>query len=223
MNHKLSVLVTGGGRGIGRAIAEHYRMQGHEVTAPSRSELDLASTESVSAFTRTQQIAVDVLINNAGENKVGPLESVDERDWNRILQVNLTAPMLLMRAAARHMRTKNWGRVVNISSCYSLVSRAGRAPYASSKSGLNGLTRTAAIEYARDGILVNALCPGFVETDLTRANNGPEQIAALCALIPLNRLAQPAEIARCVYFLGSEQNSYITGQTVVVDGGFLVQ
>ena len=223
MSDQRTVLVTGGARGIGRAIAEHYRAHGYTVAAPGRAELDLASKESIQRFVDAGGAAVDVLVNNAGENKIGPLEALDPADWDRILQTNLTAPMLLIRAAARHMAAKGWGRVVNISSCYSMVSRAGRGPYTASKSGLNGLTRTAALEYAARGVLINALCPGFVETDMTRANNSREQIAALCALVPLGRLAKPDEIARGVYFLGSEENTYMTGQAIVLDGGFLIQ
>ena len=218
-----SVLVTGAARGIGCAIAEHYRAHGYTVAAPGRAELDLASKESIQRFVDAGGAAVDVLVNNAGENKIGSLEGLDPADWDRILQTNLTAPMLLIRAAARHMAAKGWGRVVNISSCYSMVSRAGRGPYTASKSGLNGLTLTAALEYAARGVLINALCPGFVETDMTRANNSPEQIAALCALVPLGRLGQPEEIAQAVYFLGSAQNTFITGQTLVADGGFTAQ
>ena len=223
MSDQRTVLVTGGARGIGRSIAELYRMHGYAVATPGRAELDLASNESIQRFVAAGGTAVDVLVNNAGENKIGPLETLDPDDWDRILQTNLTAPMLLIRAAAQHMAAKGWGRVVNISSCYSMVSRAGRGPYTASKSGLNGLTRTAALEYAARGVLINALCPGFVETDMTRANNSPEQIAALCALVPLGRLAKPDEIARGVYFLGSEENTYMTGQAIVLDGGFLIR
>ena len=223
MSNQRTVLVTGGARGIGRAIAEHYLARGYAVATPGRAELDLASKESIQRFVDAGGAAVDVLVNNAGENKIGSLEGLDPADWDRILQTNLTAPMLLIRAAARHMAAKGWGRVVNISSCYSMVSRAGRGPYTASKSGLNGLTLTAALEYAARGVLINALCPGFVETDMTRANNSPEQIAALCALVPLGRLAKPDEIARAVYFLGSDQNTFITGQTLVADGGFTAQ
>ena len=113
--------------------------------------------------------------------------------------------------------------MVNISSVFGLVSRAGRAPYTAAKTGLVGFTRAAAIEWGGDNVLVNALCPGYVETDLTRQNNTPEQLKALCAQLPLGRLGQPDEIARAVYFLGSEQNTFITGQTLVADGGFTAQ
>ncbi len=223
MKKTLTVLVTGASRGIGRAIAEHYRARGATVVAPTRSQLDLSSQASVRRFIEQGHGAVDVLVNNAGENKIGALEDMDVGDWDRILQTNLTAPMMLAVAASRHMAEKGWGRIVNISSCYSVVSRAGRGPYSASKSALNGFTRTAAIEFAPKGILVNALCPGFVETDMTRTNNTPEQIAALCAQVPLGRMAQVDEIARFAYFLGSDENTYITGQAIVIDGGFTTQ
>jgi 3-oxoacyl-[acyl-carrier protein] reductase len=165
----------------------------------------------------------DVLINNAAENRVRTIEELSAEDWQRIHTVNLTAPFLLLQHAAKHMAANGWGRVVNISSIYSLVSRVGRASYTSSKSGLNGLTFAAALEYGPAGILVNAVCPGFVDTDLTRQNNTPAQIEALRQQIPLRRLATPDEIASAVFFLASEQNTYITGQTIVIDGGLLAQ
>ena len=218
-----TVLVTGAARGIGRAIAEEFLRRGHKVLSPSRSELDLASIESVRDFVRTSLMQVDVLVNNAGENKIGPLVGVALNDWDRVLTVNLTSVFLLMQAAASYMCAQKWGRILNVSSCYSLVSRVGRGPYSASKSGLNGLTRSAALEFAPDNVLVNALCPGFVETDLTLRNNTPEQIENLCRQVPLGRLAHPEEVARYAYFLASEENTYITGQTTVLDGGFLCQ
>ena len=115
------------------------------------------------------------------------------------------------------------GATVNVSSCYSVVGRPGRAAYSASKAGLNGLTRVAALEYGERGVLVNSICPGFVATELTSRNNSPEQIEALRLQVPLRRLAQPPEIAEAVFFLGSRANAYINGQTIVVDGGFTVQ
>ncbi len=220
---KRRVLVTGAARGIGKAIAALYAEHGHEVLTPDRAELDLSSVSAVESYVADTPPDIDILINNAAENMVVPLDRLAAADWKRLLAINLTAPMLLMLHAARGMSTRGWGRVVNISSCFSLVSRAGRGAYAATKAGLNGLTRTAAIEYASRNVLVNAVCPGFVETDLTRQNNSAEQIADLCRQVPLGRLAQPDEVARYVYFLGSDDNTYITGQTAVIDGGFLCQ
>ncbi|MEJ7637012.1 MAG: SDR family oxidoreductase [Singulisphaera sp.] len=135
--------------------------------------------------------------------------------------MNLTAPFLLIQGFAPGMAEGGWGRVVNISSIWAVVSKEKRAAYSSAKSALAGLTRTSAVELATGGILVNAVCPGFVETELTRANNPPEAIEAILRSIPLGRLAQPEEVGRLVAFLCSEQNTYITGQSIVIDGGFV--
>jgi 3-oxoacyl-[acyl-carrier protein] reductase len=137
--------------------------------------------------------------------------------------INLTAPFLLTKFVLRQMIAQKWGRIVNISSAYSVISRIGRGGYGVTKAGISSLTRTAALEYAAYNILVNAVAPGFVETDLTRKNNSPEQIDILRQQIPLKRLATPQEIAEFVFRLGSEQNTYITGQTIFIDGGFMSQ
>ena len=216
-------LVTGAARGIGLAIAEALRAQGTTVLAPSRAELDLGSPDSVLAWLTRPRPSVDILVNNAGENPVGPIDGISLDTWSRALAVNLTGPMLLLQHLAREMCSRHWGRIVNISSCYSIVARSGRAPYSAAKAGLNSLTRSAALEFAPHGVLVNAVCPGFVETDLTHSNNTPAQISALAAQVPLGRLAEPSEIARLVVFLASADNTYLTGQTVVIDGGFLLQ
>ena len=218
------VLITGGSRGIGKAITQCYLNAGHEVILPGRDELDLASETSVNEFiVANQEKEFDVLINNAAENRISPIKDLPTAAWQRMLMINLTAPFLLTKMVTPHMVQQGWGRIVNLSSCYSLVSRIGRAAYSSTKSGLNALTRTAALEYAENNVLVNAVCPGFVETDLTHQNNNPEQIQALCQQIPLKRLGKPEEVADMVFYLGSDRNSYITGQIIIIDGGFLAQ
>jgi 3-oxoacyl-[acyl-carrier protein] reductase len=121
------------------------------------------------------------------------------------------------------MVARGFGRVVNVSSCWSLLGRRGRAPYAASKAGLDALTRTAALEYGVGGVLVNSVCPGFVNTELTRRNNSPEEIARVAEQTALGRLARPEEVAELAFWLGSEKNTYVTGQMVVVDGGFVIQ
>ena len=217
------VLLTGGSRGIGHVIAEMLRAEGHDVRTPNREEMDLASPASVEAFVKALDWSPDVLINNGGLNKINPLEKLPLEDWQAIMNVNLTAPFLLTQAVAPEMKARGWGRIVNISSCYSLVSRVGRMAYTASKSGLNGLTQSAAVELAPHNILVNAICPGFVETDMTRQNNNPAQIAALLAQVPMGRLAQPEEIATLVAFLVSDRNTYLTGQCIPIGGGLLCQ
>ncbi len=215
-------LVTGAARGIGRAIAETLRGAGMEVLAPSRADLDLLDPASIDRFIKDHRGAgVSVLVNNAGINPIEALGEISAENWARTIQVNLTAPFRLIQGFAPGMAEGGWGRVVNISSIWAVVSKEKRAAYSSAKSALAGLTRTSAVELATGGILVNAVCPGFVETELTRANNPPEAIEAILRSIPLGRLAQPEEVGRLVAFLCSEQNTYITGQSIVIDGGFV--
>jgi len=217
-------LVTGGSRGIGLAIVHALKQRGVEVVAPSRSEMDLLDSASMTAFlAKSKKSEIDILVNNAGINVLNPLEAIEPNAWNQMVRMNLTAPLELIQHVSPGMKTQGWGRIVNISSIFSLVSREKRAAYSAVKSGLNGLTRTCAVELAPSGILVNAVCPGYVETDLTRQNNSPEELSRIAETIPLRRLAQPEEIARFVAFLCSEENTYITGQTLAVDGGFTCQ
>jgi 3-oxoacyl-[acyl-carrier protein] reductase len=218
-----TAFITGGARGIGQAIAKRFRQEGFEIAAPSRRELDLASLDSIETYLSTHATEADVLINNAGENLIFTLAKLGLPEWQRMQTINVTAPFLLTKHFAPLMARRGWGRIVNISSIYSLISRSGRGAYAASKAGLNGLTRTAALEYAEAGVLVNAVCPGFVETDLTRQNNTPAQIEALRQQVPLKRLGVPDDIASVVFYLASEQNTFITGQTIVADGGFMAQ
>ena len=214
-------LVTGGARGIGRAIVAELKRRGIEVLAPTRQELDLAHSGSIQDFIKAHAAdGIDILVNNAGINHVRPLAKLDPAAWQEMMQVNVTAPLELIQGLSAGMRSRKWGRIINISSVFSLVTREGRAAYSATKSGLNGLTRTCAVELAPDGILVNAVCPGYVETEMTRRNNAPTELAAIAATIPLRRLAQPDEIARMVGFLCSEDNTYCTGQLLAVDGGF---
>lgn len=215
--------MTGASRGIGAAIAARLRAAGIEVAAPSRAQLDLSQEDSVRRFIGARPLELDILVNCAGENKVNAIRDIVLADWQRILATNLTSALLLTQAAAPRMAARKWGRIVNVSSCYSFLSRAGRAAYGASKAGLNALTRTAALEFGPDNVLVNAVCPGFVETEMTRRNNSDEQIAALAAQTALGRLASPEEIAELVAFLVSEKNTYITGQALVIDGGFTCQ
>ena len=185
-------LVTGASRGIGEQIADVLRRQGIDVLAPARQELDLLDGRSIEAFIALHDHdGIDILVNNAGINIINPIEAVTAADWERMIQVNLTAPFLLIQGLSPAMREAGWGRIVNISSIWSIVTKEGRAPYSATKSAINGLTRTAAVELAPHGVLVNAVCPGYVETELTRTNNSPEELAAISRTIPLGRLAQP--------------------------------
>ena len=191
------------------------------VLRPTREELELSDLAAVERF--AVDLDVDVLINNAAENVPARIEDMAIPDWKRIVDIALTAPFILTRGVMPGMRARGWGRIVNIGSAFSVVSHEGRAAYSAAKSGLLGLTRTAAIEGAPDNILVNAVAPGFVRTALTEQNNTPERIAEICTTIPIGRLAEPDEVAGLVAFLAGEANTYVTGQLISIDGGFLCQ
>jgi 3-oxoacyl-[acyl-carrier protein] reductase len=215
-----TALVTGASRGIGAAIAHELRRQDVRVLDAGRDALDLSDSASVGAWLGRHGGEVDILVNNAGINVLNAVEAITPDDWQAMVQVDLTAPLLLLQGVAPGMRARGWGRVVNISSIFGVVTRERRGAYSAVKAGLNGLTRTAAVEMAPFGVLVNSVCPGYVATDLTRQNNSPADIEKIEATIPLGRLAAPEEIARCVAWLCSEANTYLTGQTLLVDGGF---
>ncbi len=219
-----TALITGGSRGIGRAVADEFRKAGARVIAPTREELDLSDDASLAASIKDLlRDHVDILVNNAGVNFPQRCEEIEDGSWAEMAQVNLNAPRRLIQAVAPSMRQAGWGRIVNISSVFSLVSRKGRTVYSMTKAGLNAITRTIAVEFAGDGVLVNSVCPGYVETEMTRANNSPSEMEKIVAAIPAGRLALPSEIASVVAFLCSESNTYLTGQTIVVDGGFTCQ
>jgi len=220
MNRKRKALVTGGSRGIGAAIAAELTKHGFEVWTPGRAELDLSQAASIDSFVAAHPADVDVLVNNAGINIIKPIPAVDAATWSQMQQVNLSAPLRLMQWAMPFMQRQRWGRILNVSSILSLVTREGRATYSMTKAALNSLTRTAAVEFGQDGVLVNALCPGYVDTELTHRNNSPERLEQIKATIPMRRMAEPVELARVAAFLCSEENGYLTGQTIVVDGGF---
>ncbi len=227
------VLVTGGTRGIGQAIVSVLVEGGDNVYLTGTSSTgavpdgctyiacDFSDMNQVEALAgRVATLDLDVLVNNAGVNKIGILSEYGIDDFLRIQQVNVTAPFLLCRSVVPSMQAKGFGRIVNITSIWGVVSKPERSAYSTSKFGLFGLSRALALEVAPDNVLVNCLAPGFVNTDLTRKFLGNDGIAAVLKDIPVGRLADPAEIARCVRFLASAENSYITGQNILVDGGF---
>lgn len=215
-------LVTGGARGIGEVIASLMRERGFEVVCPKREEMNLADVKSIDRFLAGAG-TFDVLVNNAGINNLGALDEVTTESWDEMVTVNLTAPLRLMQGVAKGMRERRYGRIVNMSSIFSNLTRERRVQYSATKSGLNGMTRTAAVELGPHGILVNSVCPGYVETQLTFQNNSPADIEKILATIPLRKMAKPQEIAELVEFLCSERNTYITGQMLTIDGGFSIQ
>lgn len=220
---KSTALVTGASRGIGAAIATKMRNEDILVLTPSRLQLDLSSNESIDTFLSSLDVPVDILINNAGINTIAHTIEVSDQNIENTLQLNLVAPLRLIRGIIPQMIQRRFGRIVNVSSIWSVVSKPGRVTYAASKAGLNSLTQTLALELAPYNILVNAVAPGYTNTELTKMNNTADQIEEIKKLIPLGRLAEPEDIAEVVYFLCSQANRYITGQVVLADGGFSCQ
>lgn len=218
-----TVLITGAARGIGKATAELFRERGANVLAPSRQEMDLCSNESIDRYCCSLGLPVDILVNNAGINPLASAIEFSDADLQATVQINLAAPMRLLKFFSPGMVERGYGRIVNISSIWSEVSKQRRFVYSTTKSGINGMTRAAAVELSGAGVLVNAVAPGYVNTELTRQNNSKEALQAISGTIPAGRLAEPAEIAEVIAFLCSSRNSYITGQTIFADGGFTCQ
>lgn len=218
-----NALVTGSSRGIGAAITRKMRSAGIDVFTPSREQLDLSSNESIDHYLSLIDRPIDILVNNAGINLIASGTDVTDQNIQDTIQINLVAPIRLIKGIVTHMIQNGYGRIVNISSLWSVVSKPGRLSYSASKAGLNGVTRTLALELASHNILVNSVAPGYTNTALTKINNTKDQIDEIKKLIPLGRLAEPEEIAEVVYFLCSEANTYITGQIIIVDGGFSSQ
>lgn len=217
-----TVLITGASRGIGKACAELFRKQGYNVLAPTRQELNLLDQNSIKAYVTGLTCPVHVLINNAGINPLANIGEIDFKNAHQLVDTNFWAPVILTDLLAPKMKERGYGRIVNISSIWSGVTKSGRAMYASSKAAINAFTRTAAVEYASYNVLVNAVAPGYVNTELTKINNTPEQIEVIKSNLPINRLAEPIEIAELIYFLASEKNSFVTGQTIFADGGYSI-
>lgn len=234
-------LVTGGGAGIGEATARLLAENGAQVMVgdwnePSaqataqrivaaggkaaalkmdtskREDAERAVAETVSKFGR-----IDILINNAGITRDASALKMEPHQWDQVLAVNLSGVFYCAQAAAKRMREQNYGRIVSASSI-SAFGNFGQANYSATKAGLVGMTRTLAIEWARYGITVNAIAPGFIQTQMTAAI--PEEIKKDAAKkIPVGRLGEPKDIAQVYLFLASPESSFVTGQLVVVDGG----
>jgi 3-oxoacyl-[acyl-carrier protein] reductase len=236
-------LVTGGTRGIGASIADLLEGAGfsliltgtdqdaveslNEMTGNNRRyvQVDFADGDSLDGFLEfvVSMERLDVCVNNAGINIIKPVENVLQEELDRLTAVNYRAPYLVAQAAAKVMqRNGRGGCIVNVASIWSTHAKAGRSLYCASKAGLAGMTRALAVDLAKDKILVNCVSPGFTLTDLTRENLSDEELDQLAAQVPLQRCAQPEEIAKLVAFLCSDDNTYITGQNITIDGGFTV-
>lgn len=228
-------VVTGGTRGIGAAIARHLLADGAAVTVTGTSAEGAAQAPEgcgyvAADFTdprsldecaaRLTELAPDILINNAGINKVGPFAELDPADFTRIQAVNVTAPFRLIQAVLPAMKQRQWGRIVTISSIWGKISKEGRAPYSASKFAVDGMTAALSAEVAQFGILANCVAPGFIDTELTRRVLGQAGIDEMAAKVPARRLGRPEEVAAFVAWLAGPQNTYVSGQNIAVDGGF---
>lgn len=238
-------LITGGGRGIGREIALTLGEAGASIAICGRSEENL---EKVSSELRRKGLQclclktdvqkaeevdqavkktldtysrIDILVNNAGVTKDNLIARLSEEDWNYVLSVNLRGTFLFIRAVSKIMIKHRKGKIINISSVIGLTGNPGQANYAASKAGIIGLTKSAARELASRNIYVNAVAPGFIETDMTHSLSG-ETKASVLREIPLGRFGSPKDIAQVVLFLASDHSNYICGQVIVVDGGMVM-
>jgi len=230
---KYRAVVTGASRGIGYAIADRLLKDGLDVIATGTSEgadcpkgviyypVDFLNDSSVEDFVEyIKQQQIDILVNNAGINKISEFVNIDIADFDRILKVNLRTPLLLCQSVIPHMKENSWGRIVNITSIFGNITKEYRASYSSSKFGLDGMTVALASELSEMGILANSVGPGFIDTDLTRSVLGEKGIAEVQRQIPIKRLGKANEIASLVSWLVSNENTYISGQNIMIDGGF---
>ncbi|MCL4416571.1 MAG: SDR family oxidoreductase [Actinobacteria bacterium] len=218
---KRTILLTGASRGIGKAIFNKLQKD-YEIIAPTRRELDLSDNKSIDVFIKNNKNAkIDIIINNAGINFPQWIEEMSDENIESTIQINLIAPIRLIRGFVGNMKKNKWGKIINVSSAFGIVARGKQTLYAATKHGINGVTKALALELAKDNILVNSVCPGFTKTDLVVKKNSPEKIALLEKDIPLGRLAEPEEIANLVAFLISSDNTYITGSSIIIDGGFV--
>ena len=238
-------VVTGAGRGIGRAIALKFAAAGADVVCVSRTAensekvaaevralsrkawalaVDVADGAAVTAAAEkilAEAGKVDILVNNAGVTRDGLLMRMSTDDWDAVLNTNLRGAFHFTKALTRAFLKQRSGRILNIASVIGLMGNAGQANYAASKAGLIGFTKSVAKELASRGITVNAIAPGFIETDMTSALK-PEMKQALLGQIPLNSLGQADDIASAALFLASPEARYITGQVLTVDGGLVM-
>src|SRR3989338_5762225 len=217
--NKKAIFITGGSRGIGEAIVKLLKKD-YIIVAPTRKELNLLNNQSIENFVKkNRNKEIDIIINNAGINFPQWIEEMTDENIESTLRINLEAPIRLVRGLVGYMIKQRWGRIINMSSGFGIVARGKQVLYSATKHGINGVTKALALELAQYNILVNSVCPGFTSTEMV-LRNPREKIKALENDIPLGRLAQPIEIAKLIRFLISEDNTYITGATVVIDGGF---
>jgi NAD(P)-dependent dehydrogenase (short-subunit alcohol dehydrogenase family) len=241
-------LVTGGSKGLGKAMARALAEAGADVVISSRNEgelraaleeilkgtgrrghtvvADMARREDVARLARTaldKMGRVDILINNAGTNVPQQTEEVRDEDWDRVIEINLNAVVRLTRALIPQMKARRWGRIIHISSVMAFVSKEGRSCYSATKAALMGIARAEALELGGHGITVNCIAPGPFLTDLPGRLLSAEEKQRFASRTALNRWGDPKELVGPALLLASDAGSYITGETLVVDGGYLAR
>ena len=237
------ILITGATRGIGKSTADLFENSGAQLILTGTKEneikklnnqyknsnrkyfvLDLKSEDSINNFLSelNQYNKIDILINNAGINILDNFVDVNNKDYDLMLSVNLKGAFLLSKYCAKKMINNNYGRIINICSIWSKITRVQRSVYTITKNALHGMTQSMAIELGGDNILVNSVSPGFTLTELTKATNTKEEILLHESKIPMRRMAQPEEIGNLILFLSSDKNCYLTGQNIVIDGGYTI-
>jgi len=237
MNNEIKkVLITGSTRGIGKAIALELKQKGYEIigTATSRKGidvlskyeitgllLDLNSYESIEKFSEiitSKYSDISILINNAGITKDNIVLRMKEKEWMDIVNIHLNGTFKISKKILKFMLKKQWGRIINITSAAAALGNKGQSNYAAAKSGVEAFSRSLSREVGSRGITVNCVAPGYIDTDMTSSFT-EEQKKEITKLIPLNRFGKPEEIAKLISFLVSEEGSYITGQTIHINGG----
>jgi 3-oxoacyl-[acyl-carrier protein] reductase len=227
------VMVKGGTRGIGYAIATAFLEQEAEVHVSGTKKNGKGPKGSIyhySDFTNNESLeklccslketGINILINNAGINKTGAFAELSPEDFLNIQQVNLYSAFRLTQSVLPGMLSKTWGRIVNITSIFSIVSKEFRVPYSASKFAMAGMTASLAPEVAESGVLVNAVAPGFIDTELTRKVLGEKGMQKMASKVPIRRMGNPDEVARLVLWLASNENTFVSGQNIAIDGGF---
>ncbi|MGF1581157.1 MAG: SDR family NAD(P)-dependent oxidoreductase [Gemmataceae bacterium] len=241
-------LVTGGSRGLGKSMARALAQAGADVLISSRDEAALKAvlpqilegTERRGEYIvadmmhreQTKQLAqqaiermgrVDILINNAGTNRPQPIDEISDKDWDEVMELNLNSIMALTRAVVPQMKERRWGRIIHISSIMGFVSKEKRNGYSATKTALVGFAKASALDLGHHGITVNCISPGPFLTELPASLLSPEEKQAFADRTAMGRWGQPDELAGPVVLLASDAGSYITGETLVVDGGYIAR
>lgn len=216
-----TAFVTGASRGIGASIKRTLEECGANVIAPTRSEMDLLSKESIKKyFDKNNNLKVDIFIHCAGINLLAGIQEISDEIIENVFQVNVYSAIQILKYLSSDMVEKKNGKVVLVSSLYSIVSRERRIAYSASKNALTGFMKSVAIELGKDNILINSIAPGYVMTEMTKKNLSEEEIKNIENSIPTGRFQTEEDIASLVAFLCSDYNQSITGQLIAVDGGF---